>query len=79
MDTFFNEWGDFQGSRQYATMLAKDDSEIAHRMAVLIRRSGVTKQICEYWFEDFEQRKREGVSRAAELERQPSKQPVSTR
>lgn len=53
MDTFFDGWGDFNGYRQHDPGLGQYDPEIAKRLAVFLRRGGETKQVCEYWFEDF--------------------------
>lgn len=63
MDTFFDNWGDFLGTRQYDPDLAEDDPEIRNRLAVFLRQKGETEQVCEYWFEDFEARRRAALAK----------------
>lgn len=53
MDTFFDGWGDFNGHRQHDAELGEYDPEIAKRLAVFARHGSETRQVCEYWFEDF--------------------------
>lgn len=60
MDTFFDGWGDFSGHRQYDAELGKYDPEIASRLAVFLRRGSETKQVCEYWFEEYSESAQRG-------------------
>ena len=60
MDTFFDVWGDFHDRRRDAPELSptnqsrqSEDPEIPNRLGVFLRGEGETKQVCEYWFEDF--------------------------
>jgi hypothetical protein len=52
LDTFFDGWGDFQGSRRNDPGLALEDPEIGNRLAVFLRRGKETRQVCEYWLDD---------------------------
>jgi hypothetical protein len=53
LDTFFDPWGDFQGRRRNDPSVSRDDPEIQNRLAVFLRRGDETRQVCEYWFEDY--------------------------
>lgn len=45
-DAFFDVWGDFQNQR-------RKDPEIINRLGVFLNDRGNTRQVCEYWLEDF--------------------------
>jgi uncharacterized protein len=57
MDTFLDAWGDFNGNLRDAPATGEPkpakEPEITNSLAVFVRRDGETKQVCEYWFEDF--------------------------
>lgn len=65
MDTFFDAWGDFNGNLRDAPSSGQPvpakDPEIANSLAVFLRREKETRQVCEYWFEDYSESRRETV------------------
>ncbi len=56
LDTFFNAWGDFEGKRRSNAGDGKhrQKNDLDDILGVFQRKNGVTKQICEYRWNEFE-------------------------
>lgn len=65
MDTFIDASEDFNGNRRDAPApgqpLPAREPEIDKSLAVFLRRGNETKQVCEYWFEDFSEPRRGAI------------------
>jgi hypothetical protein len=55
-DTFFDGWGDFQGKRRsdWGDGKPRIKNSLRDILAVFHRKGGVTKQVCEYQWSEFE-------------------------